>query len=311
MPSQCQTVLDQQQEEDDVYLALARADSQKQALTIALGDIANQLEMAIRSEASVVSSKQDGVSKQTFNHHITSISDFVFDDYQLVCQDHVRHEVLVRYDNRPLTERLRSTLAREYWQRGWDIDQDTSLAKTPVLQAISALPGPNPVTLTPRVYRDSRGWRLALGPQVIRLRKEEWRELFSLPPSTAGDSSLTIVDEQGRNLAHALYHEQEFRFRLTGFPQSARFFSLFYISADAEVTAVRLNRPLTSKETTIIPALGIFSIELPSGYERIVDDYVVVVSRNTLAPPASPWLFNGWETLFQEHPAFGLRLIVR
>lgn len=309
-PSQCQIAAEVERD-DGIYTSLVRAASMDEALRIALGNIANQIQVAIRSESESISRKQGNQSVQSFQRRITGVSEFVFDDYEVLCQDFVHNEVLVQYDNRPLTDRVRSKLESLYGDNGWELVGDPQLLSTGGLSAVNSTTGFSRVTLQTDVYRNRDGWRLAIGKHRFKLRDEEWRQLFQLPPSSRSTLSLDITDEFGTHLSHALYHEQEFRFQIQGKLPAFYYLNILYIDATGKVLEVRANAPHSRPSPLSIPQKGIFSAELPTGFDRTVDDYVVIISSKPLERPASPWLFNGWLQLFSMDNAFGLRLTVR
>lgn len=309
-PSQCQ-IAAQDEWDEGIYTSLVQSTSMDEAQRIALGNIANQIRVAIRSESESVSRKQGNQSVQSFQRRITGVSEFVFDDYEVLCKDFVHNEVLVQYDNRPLTERIRSKLESLYGDGGWELVGDPQLLSTPGLTAVNSSAGFSPATLQTDVYRNRDGWRLAIGKHQLKLRDEEWRQLFRLPPSSQNTLSLDITGEFDVPLPHALYHEQEFRFRVQGELPAFYYLNLFYIDATGKVLEVRANAPLSRSSPLSIPQKGIFSAELPSGFDRTVDDYIVIISSKPLERPASPWLFNGWLQLFSIDNALGLRLTIR
>lgn len=309
-PSQC-SIAAQDERDEGIYTSLVQAATMDEALRIALGNIANQIQVAIRSESESVSRKQGNQSVQSFQRRITGVSEFVFDDYEVLCQDFVHNEVLVQYDNRPLTERIRSKLESLYGDSGWELVGDPQLLSTPGLTAVNRSAGFSRTTLQTDVYRNRDGWRLAIGKHRFKLRDEEWRQLFRLPPSSRNTLSFDITGEFGNPLPHALYHEQEFRFRVQGELPAVYYLNLFYIDTTGKVLEVRANAPHSRPSPLSIPQKGIFTAELPEGFGRTVDDYVVIISSKPLERPASPWLFNGWLQLFSMDNAFGLRLTVR
>jgi hypothetical protein len=310
-PTRCQTEYNQGAP-DGVYIALAKASSSEESLRLALGDIANQRQISIQSEATSSQHKTDGVSTQSFSKRVRSASEFVFDDYQVLCQDFVSNETLVRFDDRDLTTRINALLLQHYAATGWHINGSKNLLASEALKNILAAEGIAPQSLSASLSRNSLGWVLVLNNHRIKLRNEEWRLLFTLPPEWAGDSALSISDEFGKPLTQALHHEQEFRFNLTGANKNARYLSLFYIQPDGKVVAVRNNLPQEIKKTIMIPPEpGIFTAELPDGYDMVIDDYIIIASKNPIRPPASPWLFSGWDTLFDNPDVLGIRLIVR
>lgn len=309
-PSECQTAA-RQSVPDGVYQSLVMADSVEEAQRIALGNIANQIQMVIRSEAQSVSRKEAGQSVQSFNRRVTSVSEFVFDDYTILCQDFVTREVLVQYDDRPLQERVRSALQAHYPLRGWHLTGNPLLLESQALAPLRAGAGTDPAGLETGVYRDSQGWRLTLGGHKFRLRDEEWRALFQLPKPSENGMTLELVDEFGHPLGDSLFHEQEFRFHLRGKLPGHYYLNLLYIDAEGKVFEIRTNQPYLQSRPIMVPEPGIFTAELPEGFDRTVDDYVAIVSREPLDRPASPWLFNGWDTLFAQGNALGVRTTVR
>lgn len=309
--SRCQTLYNQGAA-DDVYIALAQAGSAEESLRLALGDIANQRQISIQSETTSLQTKDDGVSTQSFSKRVRSASEFVFDDYQVVCQDFVTGETMVRFDDRDLSTRIQALLLKHYQLNGWHITGPENLLNSDALKNILSADGMEPHVLKASVSRNSVGWVLILNNHRIKLRDEEWRFLFTLPSSQSGKTFVFITDEFGKPITQALHHEQEFRFNISDANQDARYISLFYIQADGKVIAVRNNLPETIKQkVTVPPAPGIFTAELPSGYDMAIDDYIIIVSKNPIRPPASPWLFSGWDALFSQGNAFGIRLIVR
>lgn len=310
-PTRCQKEYNQGAP-DGVYMALATASSTEESLRLALADIANQRQISIQSEAVSSQQKNDGISTQSFSKRVRSASEFVFDDYQVLCQDFVSNETLVRFDDRDLTTRINALLLQHYSATGWHISGSKNLLESEGLENILKNDGMAPRPLAASLSRNSLGWILALNNHRIKLRNEEWRLLFTLPPERAGDAVFSIRDEFDKPLTQALHHEQEFRFNLIGVNKSIRYLSLFYIQSDGKVVAVRNNLPQETKKTvTIPPAPGIFTAELPDGYDMVIDDYILIASENPIRPPANPWLFSGWDKLFDNPSALGIRLIIR
>ena len=166
--------------QDGVYTSLVRANSQEESLRIALGNIANQIQVTIRSESESLSSKKNGVSEQSFQRRITGVSDFIFDDYEIVCQDFVTNEVLVAYDDRVLVERIRAKLHQYHSQTGWVLTGSPSLLASTGLSSLIGAPGISPASLSVEVTRNKKGRVLWLAQHRIQLRSEEWRQLYTL-----------------------------------------------------------------------------------------------------------------------------------
>ncbi len=302
----------QQSPTDGVYLGWARSSSPAESLRLALSDIANQRQVRIQSQTSIEQSKVDGISQQSFHQRIQSASDFVFDDYQLLCQDFTTGESLVRFDDREFSRRVRSLLEKHHSNSGWRLSGQPALLKSKGLAPLLSQEGLQPVTLPVEVVRNSLGWALSLANHRVKLRGEEWRSLFSLPSSLKHAQRLSLRDEFDQPLSHTLRHEAEFRFLVEGVPAGQHHISLFYINAEGKVQPVRSNQSVSTSGALTLPlAPAIFSAELPPGYDSIIDDYVIILSEVPLQTPPSPWLFAGWQQLFEDHNSLGVRLTVQ
>ncbi|WP_068547683.1 hypothetical protein [Thalassotalea crassostreae] len=309
-PTQCQLIA-QQGSEEGVYTSIVQTGDRQESLKLALANIANQRQVAIRSSATVSQQKSDGLSQQSYSRRISAVSEFVFDDYEVVCEDYVSGEVLIHFDDRSLPARIQSKLKKYYGQHGWQLSGKTHLLNSIGLQTILSSPGSNPQQLNVQVNRNSKGWVLAIGAHRFKLRDEEWRLLYSLPNNQHDNLQFYIENEFGNELQHALFHEQEFRFAVSGNLPKSFYLSIYYIDTRGKIVEIRANEFHRNTKKLLTPQQGIFTAELEADLETSIDDYLLVISQSPLARPNSPWLYQGWSEFFERNNALGLRLTIR
>lgn len=319
--SACQ-IQSQQPKVQGIYTAWEKGASSTEALRLALASIANQREIVIRSNSVINSQKKNGQSSQTFERQITASSDFVFSDYQILCKDHVHNEILVSFDDRALPYRINKLLNQHFELTGWQLVSNKNITSSSVIKPFLYKNGINPVDIKLTVNKNSHGWVMSFNQFRLKLRDDEWRQLFTLPPSHNSKLKFNIENEHSTPLNHALFHEQEFRFTLKGKLPTPAFMSIFYLDKDANVIPIRTNVLLLTEtfeqtltdinnQKVIIPKTGIFTAELPERYDLVIDDYLLLLSEQPIQKPASKGLFSGWMELFEKHQTLGLRLTVR
>lgn len=309
--SQCEMLAQTTIQNDDVYFAYAKAASYEQAVTDALSNIANQRQIDIQAESLSYTTKDDVDISNTFTRRVQGISNFLFNDYEIRCHDIVSNEVLVAFDDRALTARVEALLSTFYASRGWKLRGASYLLNTTGLKPVQTHHGYDAVELPTRVTRNSKGWVLVMGPHRMQLRNDEWRLLYTLPSADNNIYTIGIENEVGEVIAHSLYHEQEFRFFVTGNFPPRYYFNLYYIDALGQVIELRSNELSIQKARLVSPIKGVFSATLPAEVDVAIEDFVLIIAEQNITRPNSKWLFQGWLDFFQQHASQGLRLTVR
>jgi len=295
---------------DGLYQAFGQGAHQVQAIDQALSTIARQLRVAIRAEANSTQTKTDGKVSQDFTKTVTSLSEQVFDDYQLRCVDPNTGTVVVEYDDRPLSVRLKSRLQDWWGGQGWHLVWASGLQVNGPLAALAKQAGMAPESVGVSVQRDRNGWYLQLNERRLNLRGQEWREFYVLPPAQRGELSFSVVNTNNMPLAHSMNPGEEFRFSLNT-PSRYAYMSVLALDASGKVVVVRSNTPIHGGKLVIPNAPGVFSAELPAGAVESVDDYIVLLSESIQTLPESLWYFGGWQQLLKRYDSLGLRVVVR
>ncbi|MEE2651426.1 MAG: hypothetical protein VYE54_01765 [Pseudomonadota bacterium] len=296
---------------DGLYQARGQGANQVQAIDQALSTIARQVRVAIRAEAQSTQSKRDGTVSQQFEKRISSESEQVFDDYRLVCADPVNQTVVVEYDHRALSTRLRDRLGTWWGQEGWQLIWATGLAPSSDLKLVVHQSGLSPISVAVTLLRDRNGWYLQLNERRMNLREGEWRAFYAPPVAQPSGLSLELVNEHAQLLSHSVGPGTEFRFSIRGLTDSHRYLSVFALDGQGRVTVVRSNVPVEGSTIEIPDAPGIFSAELPAGSTESIDDYWVLLSAQPQTLPQSFWYFEGWHLLVDQYERAGLRVVVR
>ncbi|WP_373092014.1 hypothetical protein [Zhongshania sp.] len=309
LPSPCNNAL-RSRLPDGLYQAFGQGANQVQAIDQALSTIARQLRVAIRAEASSTQTKIDGKVSEDFTKTVASLSEQVFDDYQLRCADPVTASVVVEYDNRSLPVRLKSRL-RDWWgSQGWHLVWASGLQVDAKLSAVAEQSGIAPESIGVSVQRDRNRWYLQLNERRVSLRDQEWRLFYALPPAQREERSFGVLDTNNMPLAHSMSPGEEFRFTLN-IPPEYSYLSVLALDVSGKIVVVRSNTPIHGGKLVIPDPPGVFSAELPAGTVESVDDYIVLLSEGIQILPESFWYFDGWQLLENHYDSLGLRVVVR
>jgi hypothetical protein len=290
-----------------VLRASGEGASPEEALRTALANIAVQMQISIQSSSESQQRKVGNSSQQQFTRSIRSSSQQVFSDFKILCQS--EHQVVVSFDNRPLAQRILSRLENSF-SSGWQLQSPSWLRNSPALKNISDITGGETVTL--KLFKLNKFWYLSLNDQQLKLRKNEWRFLYALPPATYQDHDQSsryevwLGNEFGLRLPATLKTGDEFRVHISS-NITHKYFSLIYIQSDGSVYPARLNQPLNHHQIPSAP--GIFSAEAES--EISIDDYIVMLSNHAITVPISKQELTSWMDMAEESVSLGLRVYVQ
>lgn len=302
----CQSAM-RQSLPNGVLRASGEGASPEEALRTALANIAVQMQISIQSSSESQQRKVGNSSQQQFTRNIRSSSQQVFTDFKILCKS--RHQVVVSFDNRPLAQRILSRLENSF-SSGWQLQSPSWLRNSPALKNISDVAGGETVTV--KLFKLNKFWYLSLNNQQLKLRNNEWRFLYALPPATYQDHDQSsryevwLGNEFGLRLPTALRTGDEFRVHLSS-NITHKYFSLIYIQSDGSVYPARLNQPLNHYQIPSAP--GIFSAEAEG--EISIDDYIVMISNHAITVPISKQELTSWMDMVEESVSLGLRVYVQ
>lgn len=279
-----------------------------EALKVALANLSIQRHITVRAKSESRIEKINTQTTSYFDKTIEASSSMVISDYEIVCK--ASQSAVVTYDNRPLHARIAHIISAKE-KAPVSLSGSKWLINSPALSHVPTLNEQYSPKLEVSAYRQEGDWFIKLNSHIIKLRQQEWRQLYHLPDNKKGSNSIVLVDESDRELPGTLKNHQEFRVKIHTNSKPDLYLTLIHINDLSDVTPIRINKSINNKPKILIPDNnGVFSTELETT-DSSLEEFIAIISEKPISIPANYKLLDEWLSRIEGETSVAKRVLIQ